>query len=173
MLRRKALLSLLLLALALALVPTVLAAAVGPHPQGPNGAPAIRRSGETAPLFLAAGLAAGSRVQSSVTVQNAGAVAGHFTLTARADAPAKDVSVVVRRAADGAVLFSGPLSAARSVDVGVLEPRTSSRLSLELVTGPTSAAQGRGLSVTLRWRTTPLSHQLGRFPAGPRLAFRA
>jgi hypothetical protein len=154
-LRRKALISLLLLALALALVPTVLAAAVGPRPLGPSGAPAIRHTGEIAPLFVAAGLAAGSRVDSSVTIQNTGTLAGHFTLTAHADAAARDLSVVVRRVADGAVLFSGPLSAARSVDVGVLAPKSTSKLSLQLVTGPAGSAQGRGVSVTFRWRTTP------------------
>jgi hypothetical protein len=153
-LRRKALISLLLLALALALVPTVLAAAVGPGPQGPSGAPAIRHTGETAPLFVASGLAAGSRVDTSVTIQNTGTVAGHYSLTARADAAARDLSVVVRRAADGAVLFSGPLSAARSVDVGVLAPRSATRLSLQVVAGSAGSAQGRGVSVTFRWRTT-------------------
>jgi len=153
MLRRKLLVSLLLAALALALVPTVLAAVVGGarRPGSDAGAPAIRHAGATRPLFVAPGLAVGARVGSSATVENTGMAAGQFVLTAQADDPqdATDLSVVITRAADGAVLFAGPLAAARSVDVGVLAPGAKTRFRLEVVIG---SGQDRATSVTFRWR---------------------
>jgi hypothetical protein len=153
--RRRLLLSLLLVALALALVPTVLAAAGHAAPGDLSGGPAIRRTGDTRPLFIAPTLNAGARVASSVTVQNPGAVAGRYTLSAALDGTTRDVSVVVTRTADGAVLFSGPVSAAGAVDVGVLAPGAEARFSLEVVTAARDATAGRGMFVTFRWRVSP------------------
>jgi hypothetical protein len=50
------------------------------------------------------------------------------------------------------VIFSGPLSAARSVDVGVLGPHSTARFCLEVVVGSASATPGGALSVNFHWK---------------------
>ena len=89
----------------------------------------------------------------SVTIKNIGAAQGRFTLEARANGSTqgRDVSVVVTRLADGAVIFSGPLSAAGAIDVGTLGPHSKARFGLEVVVGSGSPTAGRALAVGFHW----------------------
>ena len=58
------------------------------------------------------------------------------------------------RRADGATLFSGPVTTLRSVALGRFNEHERETLSLKVTLGGSNALQGRGASVAFNWTAT-------------------
>jgi hypothetical protein len=108
-------------------------------------------------------LRVGVPVSQTLTIENAGSLPANFSLTAQVagdSAFASHLWVVAKRAEDGATVFSGPVTALRSIGLGRFNEHTRETLRMKVtltgLRGSDNALQGRQASVAFNWTATQI-----------------
>jgi hypothetical protein len=160
---RKLITSGLVVAATLIAVPTVLGAL---HSQSAFAAPftqggVITRGWSSRQSVDAKRLRVGVPVRQTLTIANAGSLPANYSFSAEIGGDrqfAAHLWVVATRRGDGATLFSGPVTALRSVALGRFNEHARETLSLQVTLtgsrGSDNALQGRDASVAFNWTAT-------------------
>ncbi|MBA3735110.1 MAG: hypothetical protein H0W90_07930 [Actinobacteria bacterium] len=164
---RKIFVSVLVVLATLVIVPSVLAALRSPSAFGSVTHGTVVSGGWASPLPMdAKRLRIGATVKQSLTIANDGSLPANYRLKARvAGDPrlAAQLSVVATRLADGATIFSVPVTHLQSVDLGrfAAGEHETLRLRMTLMSTGTDAGdnvlQGRDMSVGFPWTATQAS----------------
>lgn len=162
---RKIFVSALVITATLVVVPSVLAALNSPSVFGASFTHGnVVIGGWASPQSIdARRLRIGVPVSQSLTIANVGSLPAAYRLTARfAGDPgfAARLSVVATRPADGATIFSGPVTRLRSLDLGRFTAGEKETLEFRVTLTSTgtdahdNVLQGRAASVAFTWTAT-------------------
>ena len=162
---RKLVVSILVIATTLVVVPTVLAALRSPSAFGASFTHGnlVTRGWSSPQDIDAQRLRIGVPVRQSLTIANDGSLPATYRLKARITGDrsfAANLSVVVNRRQDGATIFSGPVSGLRSLNLGRFGAGAQETLQLRVMLASTgtqagdNALQRRSASVAFAWTAT-------------------
>jgi len=160
---RKLALSAAATSVSLLLVPTVLGAVRSPSIESApfSSGEVVTRAWETTAPLAESHLGLGASVSRRLTIANVGPSAGVYRISASATGPiAAHLRLVVASRSDGAVLYSGPATRLRELEVGRLRSGQQVVLALRFTLAPTgSAARDNALqassgSIAFAWSTT-------------------
>lgn len=106
-------------------------------------------------------LRVGVPVEQTLTIENAGSLPAEYRLSAQVDGDREFAAylwLVASRRGDGATLFSGPVTALRSVLLGRFDEHARETLRLQVTLrasgGNANALQGRRATVAFNWTAT-------------------
>jgi hypothetical protein len=159
---RKIFVSLLVVLATLVVVPSVLAALNSPSVFGASFTHGnVVTGGWASPQGIdARRLRIGVPVGQSLTIANQGSLPAVYRLSAHAagnQGLIAQLSVIATRRADGATIFSGPVSRLKSIDVGRFQAGEQETLQLRVMLTSTgtdardNTLQGHGASVAFGW----------------------
>jgi hypothetical protein len=162
---RKIFVSLLAVLATLVVVPSVLAALSSPSVFGASFRHGnVVTGGWASPEGIEARrLRIGVPVGQSLTIANQGSLPAAYRLSARTSGDPRlvaQLSVIATRRADGATIFSGPVTSLRSLDLGRFQAGEQETLQLRVVLTSTgtnardNVLQGRDASVAFTWTAT-------------------